>query len=95
MLDMSIYILLFTSCTLRALLRLQFNLNEILYFVLIVSIEKLLYIQYFLYFLRCVDEFRFRKVFQHVSKPHIVVHVRSMDSKFSSPYTCSDILVHC
>jgi nicotinamide riboside transporter PnuC len=26
-----------------------------------------------------VDEFRYRKVFQRVSKPHTVVHVRSMD----------------
>jgi hypothetical protein len=31
-----------TSCTLRALLRLQFNLNETRYFVLIVFIEVLL-----------------------------------------------------
>jgi hypothetical protein len=35
-----------TSCTLRALLRLQFNLNETRYFVLIVFIEELLNIQY-------------------------------------------------
>jgi hypothetical protein len=40
-----------TSCTLRALLRLQFNLNETRYFFLIVFIEELLNIQYFLFFL--------------------------------------------
>jgi hypothetical protein len=38
---------IYTSCTLRALLRLQFNLNETLYFVLIVFIEELLNIQFF------------------------------------------------
>jgi hypothetical protein len=44
------YIYRKTSCTLRALLRLQFNLNETRYFVLIVFIEELLNMQYFLFY---------------------------------------------
>jgi hypothetical protein len=67
-----------TSCTLRALLRLQFNLNETRYFVLIVFIEKLLNIQYFLLFFLVCTRIN-RKVFQCVSKPDTVVHVRSMN----------------
>jgi hypothetical protein len=67
-----------TSCTLRALLRLQFNLNETRYFVLIVFIEELLNIQYFLFFLLVCTRIN-RKVFQRVSKPHTVIHVRSVD----------------
>jgi hypothetical protein len=72
-----IYIII-TSCTLRALLRLQFNLNETRYFVLIVFIEELLNIQYFLFFLLVCTRIN-RKVFQGLSKLHTVVHVRSMD----------------
>jgi hypothetical protein len=68
-----------TSCTLRASLRLQFNLNETLYFVLIVFIEELLTIQYFLFFLLVCTRLN-RQVLQRVSKLHTVVHVRSMDS---------------
>jgi hypothetical protein len=45
------FIYIDTSCTLRALLRLHFNLNETRYFVLIEFIEELLNIQYFLFFL--------------------------------------------
>jgi hypothetical protein len=67
-----------TSCTLRTLLRLQFNLNKIRYIALIVFIEELLNIQYFLYFLVVCTRINL-KVFQRVSKPHTVVHVRSMD----------------
>jgi hypothetical protein len=63
---------------LRALLRLQFNLNETRYFVLIMFIEKLLNIQYFLFFFQVCTRIN-RKVFQSVSKPDTVVHVRSMD----------------
>jgi hypothetical protein len=75
----SVNYLLLTSCTLRALLHLQFNLNKTRYFVLIVFIEELLKIQYFLFFLLVCTRIN-RKVFQRVSKPHIVVHVhvRSM-----------------
>jgi hypothetical protein len=71
------FIYIYTSCTLRALLRLQFNLNEILYFVLIVFIEELLNTQYFLFFLLVCTRIN-RKVFQRVSKLHTVGHVRSM-----------------
>jgi hypothetical protein len=60
------------------LLHLQFNLNETRYFVLIVFIEGLLNIQYFLFFLLVCTRIN-RKVFQRVSKPHTFVHVRSMD----------------
>jgi hypothetical protein len=73
-----IVIILYTSCTLRALLRLQFNLNETRYFVFIVFIEELFNIQYFLFFLLVCTRIN-RKVFQRVSKPHTVLHVRSMD----------------
>jgi hypothetical protein len=73
-----IFIYKFTSCTLRALLRLHFNLNETRYFVLIVFIEELLNIQYFLFFLFVSTRIN-RKVFQRVSKPHTVVYARSKD----------------
>jgi hypothetical protein len=59
-----------TSCTLRAMLRLQFNLNETRYFVLIVFIEELLNIQYCLFFLLVCTRIN-RKVFQRVSASHI------------------------
>jgi hypothetical protein len=65
------YIKLLAVGTLRALLRLQFNLNESRYFVLIVFIEELLNIHYFLFFLLVCTRF--------IRKPHSVVHVRSMD----------------
>jgi hypothetical protein len=71
-------ILLITSCTLRALLRLHFNLHKTRYFVLIVFIEELLNMKYFLSFLPVCTRIN-RKVFQRVSKLHTVVHVRSMD----------------
>jgi hypothetical protein len=67
-----------TSCTLRALLRLQLNLNETLYFVIIRFIEELLNIQYFFIFLLVCTRI-IQKVFQRVCKLHTVVHVRSMD----------------
>jgi hypothetical protein len=69
---------IYTSCTLRALLRLNFNVNETLYFFLILFIEELLNIQYFLFFLLVCTRIN-RKVFKRVSKLHAVVHVRSMD----------------
>jgi hypothetical protein len=73
---------IYTSCTLRALLRLQFNLNETRYFVLIVFIEKLLNLQYFLFYFLVRTRIN-RKVFQRVSKLHniqnTVVQVRIMD----------------
>jgi hypothetical protein len=43
-----------------------------------VFIEELLNIQYFLFFLLVCTRIN-RKVFQRVSKPHTVIHVRSMD----------------
>jgi ABC-type multidrug transport system permease subunit len=61
----------------RVLLRLQFNLNKTRYFVLIVFIEELLNIQYFLFFLLVCT--RINQVFQRVSKPHTVNHLRSID----------------
>jgi hypothetical protein len=60
------------------LLRLQFNLNETHFFVLIVFIEELLNIQYFMFFFLVCTRIN-RKVFQCVSKPDTVVHMRSID----------------
>jgi hypothetical protein len=48
------------------------------YLVLIVFIEELLNIQYFLFSLLVCTRIN-RKVVQCVGKPHTVVHVRSMD----------------
>jgi hypothetical protein len=83
MLPFAIKIYIITSCTLRALLRLQFNLNETRFFVLIVFIEELLNIQYLLFFPLVCTRINW-KVFQRVIKPHTsythtVVHVKSMD----------------
>jgi hypothetical protein len=72
------FIYLYTSCTLRAQLRLQFNLNLTRYFTLIVFIEELLNTQYFLFFLLVCTRIN-RKVLRRVSKPHTVVHLRSID----------------
>jgi hypothetical protein len=85
------FLLLQTSCTLRALLRLQFNLNETRYFVLIMFIEELLKMQYLLFSFWVCTRIN-RKVFQRVSMPPIVVHVRGINF---SPLTCSDVLVLC
>jgi hypothetical protein len=50
LLNPQLLILYLTSCTLRALLRLQFNLNETRYFIVIVFIEELLNVQFLFVF---------------------------------------------
>jgi hypothetical protein len=90
-----IHLFLFcTSCTLRALLRLQFNLNETRYFVLIVFIEELLNMQYFFIFLSGVYTNKSEGFTMREQVRYSCPCEKHGFPKFS-PHTYNDVLVLC
>jgi hypothetical protein len=87
---------LVTSCTLRALLRLQFNLNETRCFVLIVFIEELLNIQYFSFSLLVCTVYT-NNLEGFPTREQATASCPGEKHGFSkfSTHTCSDVLVLC
>jgi hypothetical protein len=90
-----IYKIYITSCTLRALLRLRFNLNETRYFVLILFIEELLNIYtIFFVFLSGVYTNKSEGFPMREQARYSCPREKHWFSKFS-PHTYNDFLVLC